>query len=788
MWHANERLYAGMARLGVLLWCGAIGCSAQRSDADSAGNELGVARQSVSAAAAAPAPISPPFTQCPAVGADPSCKILIVIEKDGSLRVKSDPTLGPYDGVEDTLIGVQNNSDKTISKIPLKSSLPIFGFDGDGLCAYLGCNNDPTGYGGPGVSFANISPDFGSGTVLFANGIAPGGSAYFSLEEAIETQCPTQIPVEHLSQSDSRWGDTFIANSATYSIADKGCYITSAAMIINYHAKVHGIKTPGNPSVDFRTDPGTLDQWLTDNNGYSGLSAIPSKIAKYAQDSGVLINYDGPTSKRDDFLLDDYICNSNPVMLRVKGDTHSVVVTGQAVSAAGKDTYSVDDPGFGQPDLDNAKYGNTYQNMRLFSYAGAKPTDDSALYVYVHSPVQAHLIAADGHAAGYDLATSSVLFDIPRSGYNSELNSLADVVPPDQDAVKVLELLRPATGAYTLELIGTGAGAFAVDVVDMTTTGVSTTQSIVGTAELGLVRVYQVAYSATSSTTLQVTETGQYRLPSADAGPDQTTAVGQTVNLSGTSNGGGSSASYTWTQLDGVAVALNNANAAVANFVPLQAGQYTFGLVVSDGSHSSLQDVVAVVVSDNRPPTADAGPDRVIECTSSGGAIVPLDGSKSQDPDGDTLSFVWTGPFGQASGAKVSALFPIGSGTATITANDGRGGVASDSAIITVRDTTPPKPSADLVATCRPEKNEGHFRVAASCTDVCSTGSVHASINGIPVSNGQIVQLEVEKKTKSHLEHGTLSIEAPSFTLNVSCADAAGNTSAAKASPAFAKK
>jgi hypothetical protein len=65
---------------------------------------------------------------------------------------------------------------------------------------------------------------------------------------------------------------------------------------------------------------------------------------------------------------------------------------------------------------------------------------------------------------------------------------------------------------------------------------------------------------------------------------------------------------------------------------------------------------------------------------------------------------------------------------------------------------------------------------------------VHASINGIPVSNGQIVQLEVEKKTKSHLEHGTLSIEAPSFTLNVSCADAAGNTSAAKASPAFAKK
>ena len=138
------------------------------------------------AGAALAAPPTPPFTQCPPVGLDTSCRDLIVINSEGNLEAFSDPTQPPYDGIEDTLIGVQNNSSKTVTKLELASTEEaIFGFDGDGLCTTFnkpaGCPFGPTGYEGPKTSFT-VTNAF-EGTVNFLEGtIAKGGSAYFSLE------------------------------------------------------------------------------------------------------------------------------------------------------------------------------------------------------------------------------------------------------------------------------------------------------------------------------------------------------------------------------------------------------------------------------------------------------------------------------------------------------------------------------------------------------------------------------------------------------------------------------
>src|SRR2546427_584504 len=71
-----------------------------------------------------PAPASaqvptPPFTQCPPVGFDTSCAVLIVFNPDGSRATLVDPLQPPFDGIEDTLIGVQNNSTGSITALVL---------------------------------------------------------------------------------------------------------------------------------------------------------------------------------------------------------------------------------------------------------------------------------------------------------------------------------------------------------------------------------------------------------------------------------------------------------------------------------------------------------------------------------------------------------------------------------------------------------------------------------------------------------------------------------------------
>ena len=131
------------------------------------------------------------FPQCPPVGADTGCQILITVDQNGNGTVTEDPSQPAYELSEDALVGLQNNSAGTVNSVDLTSSLDIFGFDGDGICDVsispqpTGCPFGSTGYEGPGTSFSNISADTTSGTVNFSPGVGPGGSAYWGLEEAI---------------------------------------------------------------------------------------------------------------------------------------------------------------------------------------------------------------------------------------------------------------------------------------------------------------------------------------------------------------------------------------------------------------------------------------------------------------------------------------------------------------------------------------------------------------------------------------------------------------------------
>jgi len=181
-----------------------------------------------------------PFNECPAIGFDNSCGLLIVVSNNGEQVLQDDnngtsastPTAGqqtPYDNIDDTLVGIVNESSKPVYALQLSGSstgTPLFGFEGDGICTYAlngastsvgpgtGGNSlsnnpgytgdsycsaaqlagasgptgpDPNGsdYQGPDNTYSNISADTTTGNVNFTGGLQPGSSTYFGLEDSL---------------------------------------------------------------------------------------------------------------------------------------------------------------------------------------------------------------------------------------------------------------------------------------------------------------------------------------------------------------------------------------------------------------------------------------------------------------------------------------------------------------------------------------------------------------------------------------------------------------------------
>lgn len=104
----------------------------------------------------------------------------------------------------------------------------------------------------------------------------------------------------------------------------------------------------------------------------------------------------------------------------------------------------------------------------------------------------------------------------------------------------------------------------------------------------------------------------------------------------------------------------------------------------------------------NRPPICDANGPYVAQC----GVNLVLDGTRSTDPDGDPLSYEWTGTFqvSPATGPTPTVVFesPTGDKTVSLTVTDTPGGTAMCEATVAVRDTLPPsiEPPASRTAEC----------------------------------------------------------------------------------------
>ena len=130
--------------------------------------------------------------------------------------------------------------------------------------------------------------------------------------------------------------------------------------------------------------------------------------------------------------------------------------------------------------------------------------------------------------------------------------------------------------------------------------------------------------------------------PVADAGPDQSIFVTQSVLLYGIGSHDvdGDPLSFHWSFVNipsGSGATLSNPTSSTPDFLVDLPGSYQVQLIVNDGNENSLPDLV-IINTQNSKPVAHAGQDQTIPV----GSTVTLNGSDSNDVDGHSLTFHWS--------------------------------------------------------------------------------------------------------------------------------------------------
>ncbi len=206
--------------------------------------------------------------------------------------------------------------------------------------------------------------------------------------------------------------------------------------------------------------------------------------------------------------------------------------------------------------------------------------------------------------------------------------------------------------------------------------------------------------------------------PVADAGDDESIKEGAVVTLDGSDTfdpEGDTPLGYTWTQTSGPLVILSSNTVEAPSFTaPLGIGNVLkFELVADDGNEFSQPDEVVITVVENTQPIANAGPDQTV----AEGSLVTLNGTGSGDPDGDGISFNWSGPVALDDNTSSTPSFIATPANSTfafdlvVTDDDAVNPKSSnpDQVVINVLNTTNNPPNCELArAVCKDNKHNKH--------------------------------------------------------------------------------
>ncbi len=335
-------------------------------------------------------------------------------------------------------------------------------------------------------------------------------------------------------------------------IADFGCFLTSATMILDFYAG------------SVVANPRDVNDWLNDQpDGFHGHEVNPNQVAGYAAAKhGVTMAFKGRFDKPDDAEVERYICSRNPVMLKVspcfnqneETCPHFVVATGKTVSD-GQLTWAINDPALDSHDL--GPYQMVYFGYRLFTgpsggpssgprapFASAAAPDQSRLIVSATSPAF-QLTVSDptgrqSKCGAFGIATARTEIPDATCGTDSIQNdsnlNQQDTTPP----VRIFEASTPASGSYEVDVLTMESGDFSVNVFAYDSDGGLSAAKAAGTATGGGTTRYSVSYSAAPGMPVRlIGPGGAGGSAAADGGP----GTGSQPSAAGGSENGGCSSS-----------------------------------------------------------------------------------------------------------------------------------------------------------------------------------------------------------------------------------------------------
>jgi hypothetical protein len=195
-----------------------------------------------------------------------------------------------------------------------------------------------------------ISASVCSGSILELSDeyIAQYNNAHSKTQASANVTIPFAYPL--VKQCGTTWSDDLMD---TKTVCQVGCLMSSTSM---------GLAGTGILIDNVHSDPGSLNSWLKNNNGYDGSNDLIESIVPNIDPSRITWPADAMHRTNDlpYATVVDYLKAGRIVIGNVHNGGHFVLLTGYSEDG---DTFGVNDSGF---DVDTYSYTNDIVGYRIF--------------------------------------------------------------------------------------------------------------------------------------------------------------------------------------------------------------------------------------------------------------------------------------------------------------------------------------------------------------------------------------------------------------------------------------